>query len=336
MNSPVITIIVPIYNTSKYLRDCLDSIRCQTFKSWVCFLINDGSTDNSQDIIDEYCTKDDRFVSFIKQNERSAYLTRKFGIERAETDLIMQIDSDDAVEPDFVLKMYNRIVKTGADIVCASVINCKDGIKGEVWRTPVRGFDMQRVMTGPEACLLTIGGWGISANNGVFKKKILGKFINYGEYMNSDELSQRQLLFYSSKVAVSDAEYYYRSNEGTSLKISIRMFDRTFVDMQLERFVYDNFPENKNKILAVAWQRLFNLIYLTSDFNIHKSEFTKEEQNKALGILRKSFKSLNRKTAFNAAPMQTLITLFPFGIYSKLATWYVTYKRNHGGKYFYR
>lgn len=336
MNTPVITIIVPIYNTSQYLRDCLDSIKCQTFKSWVCFLINDGSTDNSQDIIDEYCSKDDRFVSFIKKNERSADLTRKFGIERAETDLIMQIDSDDAVEPDFVLKMHNRIMETGADIVCASVINCKDGIKGEVWRTPVRGFDIQRVMTGPEACLLTIGGWCLSANNGVFKKNVLDNFINYGEYMNSDELSQRQLLFCSSKVAVSDAEYYYRSNEGTSLKISVRMFDRTLVDMQLEQFVYDNFPERNDKILAIAWQRLFNLIYLTADYNIHKNEFTKDEQIKAKGILHRSYKAINRATAFKAAPIHTLMLTHSFKLFSILSTLYVKYKRSHGGKYFYR
>lgn len=336
MNQPIITIIVPVYNTSQYLRECLNSIKCQTFKCWVCFLINDGSTDNSQDIIDEYCANDERFISFIKKNERSADLTRKYGIDRAETDLIMQIDSDDAVEPDFLLKMYKRIVETGSDIVCASVINCKDGIKGEVWRTPLRGFNMQQIMNGPEACLLTIGGWGLSANNGVLKKRTLCDFVNYGEYMNSDEMSQRQLLFLSSRVAVSDAEYYYRSNEGTSLKISVRMFDRTIIDMQLEQFVYEKFPERKDKIKAVTWQRLFNLIYLTADFNIHKNEFSKMEQTKANDILCRSYKALNRMKAFQVAPIQTLMLANSFKLFSIIATCYVRYKRSHGGKFFYR
>ena len=64
-----ITVIVPIYNAATFLRDSLDSIVKQTYKDWKCILVNDGSPDNSQSIIDEYCAKDTRFVSFCKKNE---------------------------------------------------------------------------------------------------------------------------------------------------------------------------------------------------------------------------------------------------------------------------
>lgn len=333
---PVITIIVPIYNSSKYLKECLDSILIQTFKEWVCYLINDGSTDNSQNIIDEYCKKDVRFISFIKPNERSADLTRKYGIERSKTDLIMQIDSDDAVEPDFVKKMYNRLVESAADLVCASVINCKNGLEGEVWRTPVKGFDMNKVLHGEDAFLMTIGGWGLSANCSVFKKKLLNSFVIYGKYMNSDELSQRQLLYYSNKVAVSDAEYYYRSNEGTSLKMSDRLFDRTMVDCELVDFVKDKFPNRKDKICLITRQHFFNLVHLIYDFEQNKHLFSKSSVDKIEQILQNSFYRINKNDIFEFLHWHYFFVIFGLKWFWFCSWNYVKIKDIIGQKYSYR
>ena len=68
MNSPKISIIVPVYKAEKYLRRCLDSIVAQTFTDWECILIDDGSPDNSGKICDEYAVKDGRFRVFHQEN----------------------------------------------------------------------------------------------------------------------------------------------------------------------------------------------------------------------------------------------------------------------------
>ena len=154
--------------------------------------------------------------------------------------------------------------------------------------------------------------------------------------MNSDEYESREISLLVNKHAFVDAKYYVRHNVGTSDRVSVRMFDRTLVDMQLEQFVYDHFPEREDKIIALAWQRLFNLIYLTADYNIHKKEFTQEEQQKAKNILLRSYKAINRKTARQAAPWQTLMLTHSFRLFNILATMYVKYKRNHGGSFYYR
>lgn len=65
---PKISIIVPVYNCKKYLRQCLDSILSQTFKDWECLLIDDGSTDESGSICDEYARRDNRFAAYHKEN----------------------------------------------------------------------------------------------------------------------------------------------------------------------------------------------------------------------------------------------------------------------------
>ncbi len=67
-NSPTVSVIVPVYNTEKYLRRCLDSILAQTFTDWECLIIDDGSTDASPAICDEYAARDSRFRVFHKAN----------------------------------------------------------------------------------------------------------------------------------------------------------------------------------------------------------------------------------------------------------------------------
>lgn len=64
-----INIIIPVYNAFVLLGECLDCIRNQSSKDWICYLMNDGSTDNSQLIIDEYCMQDERFEGLYKENE---------------------------------------------------------------------------------------------------------------------------------------------------------------------------------------------------------------------------------------------------------------------------
>lgn len=82
MGNELISIIVPIYNVEKYLRECLDSILGQTYEHFECLLINDGSPDNSAEICGEYVSKDSRFKYFEKENGGVAS-ARNLGIERS-------------------------------------------------------------------------------------------------------------------------------------------------------------------------------------------------------------------------------------------------------------
>lgn len=329
-----LTIIVPVYNASQYLRDCLDSICAQTYRKWKCVLVNDGSTDNSQEIIEEYCKKDARFSCFIKENERSAAKARYYALERISSEWVMSVDADDAIEPEFLEKIIKRYWETGADCVTGYRIGCAHELEGEDWRLPEKSFDMNQILTGRECCLMMLGGWKIGGT-GIGKRSNAIQ-IKPGPYMNSDEYGSREASLLVNRHAFTDAKYFLRKNIGTSDRVSVRMFDRTLVDMQLEQFVYDHFPERKDKIIALAWQRLFNLIYLTADYHIHKSEFTKEEQEKAVGILRTSYKAINRKTTRQAAPVHALMLTHSFTLFSVLATAYVRYKRAHGGTFFYK
>jgi glycosyltransferase involved in cell wall biosynthesis len=107
-----ISIIVPVYNVEKYLRRCLDSICCQTYKNLEILLIEDGSTDASPEICDEYQKKDDRIVVIHKQNEGIS-CARNDGIAAATGQYLMYADSDDWMEPDMVEYMYTNLKNAG-------------------------------------------------------------------------------------------------------------------------------------------------------------------------------------------------------------------------------
>ncbi len=122
-----LSIIVPIYNTSKYLRRCIDSILAQTFTDFELILINDGSTDNSLEILRNYEVQDSRIVVIDKVNEGVA-AARNQGIEIAKGEYIMFSDSDDYVDRDWIKKLYTMIKENTCGFVNCSYKKCwQDG-----------------------------------------------------------------------------------------------------------------------------------------------------------------------------------------------------------------
>ena len=120
-----VSIIVPVYNVEKYLPKCLDSLVNQTFKDIEIVIINDGTKDNSQEIIDEYVKKYPKIVkSYIKENGGLGS-ARNYGIMKAIADYIVFVDSDDFVEPNMIEKLYNKITNDKSDI-CIFASNVVD------------------------------------------------------------------------------------------------------------------------------------------------------------------------------------------------------------------
>lgn len=111
------SIIVPIYNIEKYINECLSSIQNQTFKDFECIMVDDGSTDKSAGICDEYIKTDNRFVVIHKENG-GLVSARKAGCNIAVGEYIVSIDGDDLVAPDFLEQINNAILDDEVDSVC--------------------------------------------------------------------------------------------------------------------------------------------------------------------------------------------------------------------------
>ncbi|RYE37019.1 MAG: glycosyltransferase family 2 protein, partial [Sphingobacteriales bacterium] len=117
---PKISVIIPVYNVSEYLDECLRSAVGQTLQDIEIIVVNDGSTDNSQEIIDRYAAGDNRIVPVVKKNEGLAN-ARKSGLEKAQGEYIFHFDGDDYLPLDALEGLYAKAVETKADIVTACI-----------------------------------------------------------------------------------------------------------------------------------------------------------------------------------------------------------------------
>lgn len=126
-----ISIIVPVYNTGIYLKKCINSLLNQTLRDIEIVLIDDGSTDESRDICDEYAKKDDRISVIHKRNE-DVSIARNIGIKKSKGKYIGFIDSDDWIESNMYQNMYKYIKDYDVDIVFCDAVTVYDDKQSEI------------------------------------------------------------------------------------------------------------------------------------------------------------------------------------------------------------
>lgn len=170
INTPKVSIIIPIYNTERYLADCLNSIIKQTLKDIEIICINDCSKDNSLDVLKKFAKKDKRIVIINnKKNTGAPGAVRNIGLKYAKGQYIGFIDSDDYVDQNYFKKLYLEAVKNDADIACSlelvhiypdqrisKRLNCREGtlitpeeksalmqVSGSVWNKIYRKSFLQ-------------------------------------------------------------------------------------------------------------------------------------------------------------------------------------------------
>lgn len=115
---PKLSIIVPVYNVEQFIHKCISSILAQSFQDFDLILINDGSTDSSGVICDEYAVKDER-VKVINQLNQGVSVARNVGVEYAQGEFIGFVDSDDYIAPDMFEGMLSFLEENALDVVCA-------------------------------------------------------------------------------------------------------------------------------------------------------------------------------------------------------------------------
>ena len=123
---PKVSIIVPVYNVEKYIKKCLDSLVNQTLQDIEIIVVNDGSPDNSQKIIDKYVKKYPKKVkSYIKENGGLGS-ARNYGIEKATSDYLMFVDSDDYIELNMAELLYDKVNKTNTDLAICGLFSVNE------------------------------------------------------------------------------------------------------------------------------------------------------------------------------------------------------------------
>lgn len=116
INIPSISIIIPVFNTRNYVTQCLESIKNQTMRNIEVLIIDDGSSDGSEDICDEFSSIDERFI-VIHQNNKGLSAARNCGIEIAKGEYILFVDSDDYIKENLCEKTYKYAITHESDLI---------------------------------------------------------------------------------------------------------------------------------------------------------------------------------------------------------------------------
>lgn len=244
MGKPLISVIVPIYNVAPYLRKCLDSIKNQTMRQIEIICINDGSTDESGRIADEYKNDNDKrwpIFRVVHTENRGLSAARNRGLDEAIADWIMFVDSDDWVDHDFCRVPYDAVIDHKADMVIfgAHITNEAGKIRNKNY-----SHSDFHIINHEEAVDLGVLSW-----NKIYKKQLF-EGIRYPEGRVFEEVATvHRLIYQASRIlATSNALYYYRFRKGSiSHSVENEKYRLAMYKVRCDDLISFGYPENKAK-----------------------------------------------------------------------------------------
>lgn len=216
-----ISVIIPVYNSSTYLRKCLDSVVNQTLKDIEIIVINDGSTDDSKNIIEEYTVKYKNII-FIDQENKGIGKTRNIGIKKATGEYITFVDSDDYIKENMLEEYYKYAKKHNFDLVIGSYIK-KINNKEIIFEN--NKFKTGNVKTTPQILyLIEYGPWAK-----LYKREMLiNNNIYFDEKRKYEDMPFVSKALLKSKLIgqITEPYYYYIiHNNSETTTMDKRVFD---------------------------------------------------------------------------------------------------------------
>ena len=283
----LISIVVPVYNVEKYLKKCIDSIINQTYENLEIILVDDGSTDNSKKICDEYILKDNRIKVIHKENGGLSD-ARNVGVDKAKGEYIVFIDSDDWIDEKMIEILYYIIKKNNSDIsICDYFLAYNEEEQNQKEEIQFYQFNnieaLKKLYDENLNIIMTITCCKLF-------KKILFSDIKFPKgKIHEDEFTTYKLLYKSKKISYTNEKmYYYRQREDsiTHRKFSIKNLDA--VDAFEERI---SFFKNivKNKFLYYKSVESLYFFCMKSYF-LYEKEINNDK--KVLKFLRKKAKNI--------------------------------------------
>ena len=224
---PLVSIIVPVYNTEKYLPRCLDSLVNQTFRDIEIIIVNDCSQGNCNEIAEEYLKKDNR-IKYIEHNEnKGTLIARKTGSIAAEGDYITYLDSDDELDINTCEELYKVVSKEDYDVIPFSIkVDSKYNVEAlELWLLSERN-----IIKYPFVELLD-GRFYHNVAGNFFKKDVIKKSISYIpdiRLTNAEDLLQLAIILYFCKSykTLNKKLYIYHYDIGASPRIEDLEIDK--------------------------------------------------------------------------------------------------------------
>lgn len=274
--SPLVSIVIPIYNAEKYIQQTIDSVFKQSFEDWELILVNDGSTDNTNEILNQLAIQWPNKISVLHKNNSGVADTRNIGMAKAKGKYIALLDADDFWLPENLEKKVSLLEKNEADFVYSDMYNVNENL--EYPTLAALGKDDNILQD-----LLSWNGEVIPgpSSNLVFKSTCLKKNIQFSKLLSTiaDQHFTVQLAFYFKGKRINEALWYYR-NLPQSMSKSVALLEKDALNAYLLYLKNNYFNSKKNRL------NCYSKMYL-----ILAGSFWKDAKNYGRGLdyLFKSF-----------------------------------------------
>ena len=244
MNNPKVSIIVPVYNVELYLNRCVDSVLSQEFADFECILVNDGSTDNSARICDNYAGLDSRIKVIHKIKNEGASLARKTGLDISLGEYVLFIDSDDWIEKNMALKLYEKAAKENYDMVICDYFIENNGIE-KSFKQNITDFNNEKIIKNIISGKIKAYMVNKIVRRSVFLQAVFPKHSRSEDYVLTIQNASN-----SDKIGYINAPFYHYCLNNNSLSQSKK------------RYVLGLVEENKN------WREIVDFLKNKYDANL--------------------------------------------------------------------
>lgn len=326
MNSVKVSIIIPVYNAKDYIEKCLKSILNQSLKEIEIIAVNDGSSDESLNILKKISQKDKRLI-VLSQENKGASAARNLGIRNANGEYIGFVDIDDYIEEDMYSKMYNKAIEKDYDIITCSfkeegrnyTINFTDSLFGndELLGDNIKKIYLEKIVEDKFLGYLPL--W-----NKIFKNKLIKEkkiVLNENMVLGEDRVFCCEAFFYANKVGnINEVLYHYVKINSDSLtkKYNIKQIEYYLQDRSsMFEFVKSNVKEEKlTRYKSIYNERIF---YKLLDYALIQSK-TKDKLRIKYKNIKYIFSLQEMKNAYDTKiyksnSTKVLINLSKYKIY---------------------
>ncbi|MBR3140743.1 MAG: glycosyltransferase family 2 protein [Methanobrevibacter sp.] len=300
-----ISVIIPVFNTAKYLSNCLDSVLTQSLKDIEVICINDGSTDNSLEILNDYASRDSR-ITVINQKNSGLSASRNRGVKHSSSEYILFLDSDDYIKKDCLEKLYEISKSKSLDVLMFKLINFDDKTNE---KSTYNYFDMPflKNMVGEnvfnwmdvENRLFDIS---VTAPGKLFKMDLI-KDIDFPEgLIFEDNLFFTKVALKADRMYFLDEYIYFRRIRNDSITNS---YFKDFSDVITIYELMEEFliKENKfQKLYAKLYTRKYRDVY--NRFNLTSDEYKKDFFEKLKTSFKKDSKNITDKNALSKRSLE--------------------------------
>jgi len=308
----MISILVPVYNAEEYIKRCIDSILAQTYTAFELILLDDGSTDNSGAICDEYASKDSR-IRVLHTSNNGVGIARNRLIEAAEGEYLTFVDSDDYTEPSMLEVLYHNIVQYSADIsLCGIRI-----VFPHIVKSSNSDPSERRLLNKEEAVSELIDNWKITCSTwSKLYKKELFRGIRYAEIAAFEDMLTTYKLFEKCNSIVYDGRLLYNYVNTPNSLMRMKFNPRHFAELEAIKLMTENigaaYPELVPKL---QMNELKTKVYICNRI-ISESPEMRELYDKLAAEIRMNYKELI-KSKYVGIKVKTMVTIMRFsdGLY---------------------